>query len=127
MKIKLNQLGDKIDIDDVVLVQNISSEELGPSERAKFTLAGWVLFVSVLLMVFAWCVKAYYPVRVLDLECPGNNPDFCAEQIEKAFSYSAAAAENIFELAKTWIPPVITLILGYYFGRGGGDSNNSSN
>jgi len=125
MKIKLNELGDKIDIDDVASEQNISTEEMDPSERAKFTLAGWVLFVSVLLMIIAWYVKAYYPIRVLDLECPGNTVDFCTEQIEKAFSYSTAAAENIFELAKTWIPPVITLILGYYFGRGG-DSNNNS-
>ncbi|MCG9889970.1 MAG: hypothetical protein MH252_02700 [Thermosynechococcaceae cyanobacterium MS004] len=46
-----------------------------------------------------------------------------------ASSGQAEAAKSIFETCKTVIPPIITLVLGYYFGKSDQhqSQNNSSN
>lgn len=101
-------------------------DRLPPDARARYTLAFWVLSIATIFMLFAWCIKVYYPLGVLDFECPPNNLSFCNAQIEKAFNYSVIAAEGIYDLAKTWIPPIIALVLGFYFGRGESTSDNSN-
>ncbi len=109
--------------------------ELTGPEKAKFTLAKWVLGASAILMLVAWGIQYWGAFWYLDIGVcrdVGTNKNAGAEQIA-ACAYAAEAAQaktiaasSIFEFAKTWIPPIITLVLGYYFAREGENSNASS-
>lgn len=103
------------------------SEELGieipkmaPTEQAKFWLAKWVLLAGAVLMLVAWAIQFSVVMwglpEITECRDATDATDNCRLLIDIAESRTNAA-NSIFEFAKTWIPPVITLVLGYYFAR----------
>ena len=66
-------------------------DELPPKDRARLALAYWVLGASVVLMVGA----AFGLVLVSD------------DRLNEA--------KTLWEFSKTFCPPVITLVIGFYF------------
>lgn len=93
---------------------------MAPTERAKFWLAKWVLLSGAILMVLAWGIQFAVAMWGLpdigDCRDAASEPEHCRLVLEIVESRTNAAS-SIFEFAKTWIPPVITLVLGYYFAR----------
>lgn len=67
------------------------AKELHPKDRVRLTVAVSVLSLMVLIIVLAGMVMIY-------------GPDDRIEQ-----------GKSVFEFAKTFVPPIITLIIGFYF------------
>lgn len=117
--------------DTPVYEQVHPKEQLSGDEWARLLLAKWVLGVSAALMLLAWFIPlagAWLwapPGACLDPAAPDTAQ--CTQALE-VFSRRASIAEGVFEFAKSWIPPIITLVLGYYFARernaGGGDGSS---
>lgn len=112
--------------------------ELSPNRKALFRLGGWVLFVSALLMLVAWTIQ--FVVGMWGLPdasvCSATTDGDAAkaEQLANACNYAqavlesrTAAASDIFEFAKSWIPPIVTLVLGYFFAREQSENDISGN
>lgn len=71
--------------------------------RARLSLAYWVLGVVVILLVAAVLLRVWpYP------EC---DPKCTVEQI----AYMVEGREAAFAFATTFLPSVVTLVLGYWF------------
>lgn len=79
----------------VINLEEFPSESVQevPLSQQRFVIGKWVLGISALFLFLA-CVQ---------LLCAGDAPE------------AQRGASKIFEFAKTAIPPVITLILGFYF------------
>lgn len=67
------------------------AKELPPQDRARLKIAGWVLGSLAVLTVLAGGVYVYAPENRLE------------------------AAKQIFEFTKTIVPPIATLVIGFYF------------
>ncbi|MGD9583293.1 MAG: hypothetical protein AB7V26_06440 [Lysobacterales bacterium] len=74
-----------------------SASELGPKERARLQLAGWVLVFLFVTVLVALGAVLWAPVDRL------------------------ADAKEFFSFVKTVVPPLITLVLGFYFNAQGDD------
>lgn len=110
--------------------------ELSAGERVRFSLAKWILGAAAILMLIAWGIQISVELWGLpDISeyCGSLNDSGSADgQESDACSYAKAlvtsrtnAARGIFEFAKTWIPPIVTLVLGYYFARENGQSRSA--
>ncbi len=94
-------------------------DELSAIERSKFWLAKMVLLVGALLMITAWLLNMSIALWGMpDLQgCAGESAKIDCDNLIQIFTNRMNAANGIFEFAKSWIPPLITLVLGYYFAR----------
>lgn len=66
-------------------------KEMSPEAKARLNLAYWVLGGVAALFVFSGCSVLYAPAERL------------------------SHASEMFEFAKTFGPPIVTLVLGFYF------------
>lgn len=72
-----------------------SASELGPKDRARLRLAGWVLMVLFITVLVALGAVLWAPAdRISDVR-------------------------EFFSFVKTVVPPLITLVLGFYFNAQG--------
>ena len=122
--VKLN-ITDSLSIDEFADDNKISVAELGAIDRVKFGLAKGVLIGGAVLMLITWVIYAAFAnwgipgdITTICGESSQDSP-WCAKTIDM-YSARLAVAESIFEFAKSWIPPVITLVLGYYFAKENG-------
>lgn len=72
-----------------------SASELGPKDRARLQLAGWVLVALFVNVLVAFGALLWAPAHRLD------------------------DAKEFFSFVKTVVPPLITLVLGFYFNSHG--------
>lgn len=70
------------------------AQELPPQDRARLTIASWVLGVLAIIFLLSGWAMMYGP------ECRLNE------------------AKEVFNFVKTIAPPIATLVIGFYF-RGG--------
>lgn len=82
-----------ITLDDLTDRTVGKADELSPQDKARFSLAKWVLLFIALFLLLAFSGRYY---------ATGSN------QID--------AAKAILDFCSTVAPPIVTLILGYYFG-----------
>lgn len=119
----------ELDVDKRIRDRQIKSpDELSANDWVRFSLAKWILAVSGILMLVAWGIhiavelwgmpdiEAYCALANDTLSADGQESNACSYANALATS-RADAAQGIFEFAKTWIPPIVTLVLGYYFAR----------
>jgi len=103
-------------------------EDMGATDKAKFWLAKVVLLASAILMAVSWFIYIAFAIwGISDTPAPcadGNaqNVATCT-QLLQIQADKLEASKSIFEFAKSWIPPIITLVLGYYFAK---EDKNSS-
>jgi hypothetical protein len=67
------------------------AQELAPQERVRLTIAAWVLAALFAVLVMAGWALVYGPPERLEQE------------------------KAIFEFVKTIAPPIVTLVIGFYF------------
>jgi hypothetical protein len=67
------------------------ADELPPHDRARLSLAKWILLALVFLMILSWLLMIFGPCDRL--------PE----------------TREIFNFVKTVVPPLITLVIGFYF------------
>lgn len=72
-------------------------KELGPKDRARLRLAGWVLVALFAIVLVALAAVLYGPTDRL------------------------ADAREFLSFVKTLVPPLVTLVLGFYFHTQGGN------
>jgi ABC-type phosphate/phosphonate transport system permease subunit len=71
------------------------AKELAPKDKARFTLAGWILAALMVLTIFAAMLLVFVPTdRQQD-------------------------AREFFAFVKAFVPPLITLVIGFYFNAQG--------
>lgn len=75
-----------------------SASELGPKDRARLRLAGWVLVALFVTVLVALGAVLWAPADRL------------------------ADVKEFFSFVKTVVPPLITLVLGFYFNAQGDSS-----
>lgn len=68
-----------------------TAKELGPKEKARLLLAGWVLFALLLVVMAAFAAVIFAPKDRL------------------------SQADEFLSFVKTVVPPLVTLVLGFYF------------
>ena len=74
------------------------ASELPPKDRARLQLAGWVLAALLLVVFVALAAVIYAPAdRLVD-------------------------AREFLSFVKTLVPPLVTLVLGFYFNSQGGSA-----
>lgn len=115
-----------ISIDEHSADLGLKAPQMDATERAKFWLARWVLLFGTLLMLVAWALKVSINWGLPDVGACGPGSDEC-DYAMKLLESRKAAADSIFEFAKTWIPPIITLVPGYYFARETANQDDSDN
>ena len=102
--------------------------ELSPKERAQLGLAIGVLVGAALLMLVAWDYAIFdatsgIPQVLIDACDPtqegshSRDPKGLCDTFGEWHQDQVASRKAVFEFAKSWIPPIITLVLGYYFAR----------
>lgn len=120
-----------ISIDKHASRLGLKEPKLGPAERVKFRLATWVLGAGATLIVLAWIINISVVWYLPDVgECSSGGAQASTPSCRYALQLletRTTAAASVFEFAKTWIPPVITLVLGYYFARETAGKNDSDN
>lgn len=117
-----------ISIDEHSAHLGLKTPQLDPAERVKFWLAKWVLLFGAMLMLVAWAIRISIIWGLPDIGECGSGAEARTPDCKYALTLlenRTTAADGIFEFAKTWIPPVITLVLGYYFARETANQNNS--
>lgn len=67
------------------------AEELSPKDRARFKLAGWILGSLLLLVLVSAALLAWGPIDRI------------------------AFIKEFFSFIKTFVPPMVTLVIGFYF------------
>lgn len=72
-----------------------SAQELTPKDKARLTLAVWILAALMLLMVFSAVLLVFAP----------------ADRQEDARAF--------FDFVKAFAPPLVTLVIGFYFNSQG--------
>lgn len=85
----------QINLEEVAAEQNIGNEDVSPKD--KLALAKGVLFFIFILAILAGVARVFAEVE---------------------------AGKDIFDAATTLLLPVVTLVLGFYFGRN--DNNQTS-
>lgn len=86
--------------DDVI--SEVGGGSIDPVLQAKLTLAYWVLAAVAILLVAAIGLRVWpYP------SCPGCSVDQIAYMVE--------GRETTFAFATTFLPSIVTLVLGYWF------------
>lgn len=78
-------------IDDEVVESVGEVEDISPKERAKLAMAYWILSGVILLLVLSWATLIF---------APDNRQ---------------AVAQDFFDFTRAFGPPLVTLVLGYYF------------
>ena len=96
--------------------------ELTEQEKVRNKLAYWVLGVCVALMLVAWWITIQYPYDFEFNEvCVPKEGGDCAAALSQLIENRKEVSDKLFNFAISWIPPIITLVLGYYFGRNDGE------
>ena len=102
--------------------------ELSPKDRAQLGLAVGVLVGAALLMLVAWDYAIFDAtsgipevlINACDPTQEGSHtwdPKGLCDTFGEWHQDQVASRTAVFEFAKSWIPPIITLVLGYYFAR----------
>lgn len=101
------------------------TNELTEPQRAQIRMTYWVLAGAAVLLtlsggayVFAENGVSQYADDVRRLcsgAIPENITEFCMAYTTEKFSVQSSAAKEIFDFCKSFIPPVVTLVLGAHY------------
>lgn len=112
---------------------NAPSELSGPQKaQIKMTycvLSGAVIILSLSGAAFIWSDNgvSQYVTEISNL-CTADKTesitDFCNKYIGQTLSTENTAAKEVFDFCKSFIPPIVTLVLGAHYVTRNLDSNN---
>ena len=98
------------DVEATAPKELLSEEQKKKFELASYTLGG-LLFVIILSMFLA-----LLPIIDVPAACQNSTDKTIDEQCFKVMTQEGMR-DNIWEFVKTSVPPIVTLILGYFFSR----------
>ncbi len=85
--------------------------------RFRFRIAGWLFWSCIILICFSWLQNLFVPDWLISncVDTLRNSTDVIMPTCEQRFNRLVSVSNLIFEFAKTWIPPFLGIIIGYYF------------
>jgi len=119
---------DEIDLRNNVPEKKIGRiNELSEAEKAQIKMTYWVLGGIAILFALSGAayiltdngVSAYLTdiqsICAVNIQPHEHITAFCNKYISEAKSETNSAAKEIFEFCKTFLPPVVTLVLGAHY------------